>query len=520
MQDEATDAHAQAQWPTISPQSNGKILLIMRIPLAYTLTGWLLGAVALSLTGLGVMTAWNLREGFSTYLQARDVESLDRFVAIVENRLQGDEGLLSKGRPDMAAMLRELAVSEGLPADLEPDAGRPVPPPARGPRPPPREDGPPGGAPPPDERLGSRLALFRPDGERWAGPTLAGGDEPLIEREVRLRGSLIALVRMRPVKRAPEAHEVRFLRSQYVGILSVASILMMLALSGGWWLSRSLSRPLVAVRDATARIAAGEFDVRLVPESDNEVGDVVRHVNDMANSLARIDGARRRWIADLSHELRTPLTALRGSLEAVLDNVRPLRREALGSMLEDTLRLGALVDDLHLLAMADLKALPCRFAPIDAVALVKRVYNRYESRSALMQLSLRLPADLPPRLDVRWDEGRIEQVLVNLLDNSLRYTDAPGSIGIGLSADSRRVTLWVEDSAPGVAADDIARVFDPLFRADPARGRDSGGSGLGLAICAAIVTAHDGSISARPSSLGGMHITLMLPRRVSIPGEP
>ena len=330
---------------------------------------------------------------------------------------------------------------------------------------------------------------------------------------------MIALVRMRPVKRGPQAHEVRFLRSQYVGILSIALILMLLALGGGWWLSRRFSRPLVAVRDATARIAAGEFDVRLVAQSDNEVGDVVRHVNDMAASLARIDGARRRWIADLSHELRTPLTALRGSLEAVLDNVRPMRREALASMLEDTLRLGALVDDLHLLAMADLKALPCRFAPFDAVALVRRVFDRYEPRAALMQLSLRLPADLPPRLDVHWDEGRIEQVLINLLENSLRYTDQPGSIRIGLSADSTRVTLGVEDSAPGVSPDDIARVFDPLFRTDPARGRDSGGSGLGLAICAAIVTAHDGKITARPSPLGGMHIALMLPRRVANPGE-
>ena len=145
----------------------------------------------------------------------------------------------------------------------------------------------------------------------------------------------------------------------------------MLALGGALWLARQWVRPLLAVQAATARIAQGELDVRVPVERGDEIGDVVRNVNAMAASLQRIEGARRRWLADLSHELRTPLTVLRGEIEALVDGVRQPGEAALRSLREDVLRLGRLVDDLHLLAMADLQALPCHFADADAVQIVR-----------------------------------------------------------------------------------------------------------------------------------------------------
>src|SRR5262249_1760047 len=122
---------------------------------------------------------------------------------------------------------------------------------------------------------------------------------------------------------------------------------------------------------------------------------------------------------------------------------------------------------------------------------------------------------LPPRrVTIEADAQRIDQLLANLLDNSLRYTDAPGRIVVRLSGGDRSATLVVEDSAPGVAAADIGRVFEPLYRADAARGRAHGGSGLGLAIARAIVAAHHGEIRAAPSSLGGLAISVSLPQSV------
>ena len=117
----------------------------------------------------------------------------------------------------------------------------------------------------------------------------------------------------------------------------------------------------------------------------------------------------------------------------------------------------------------------------------------------------------PAPLAVQWDGRRIEQVLNNLIQNSLRYTDAPGRIDIDLKRTPDCVQLTVEDSAPGMAAPDLARVFEPLYRSDAARSRHNGGSGLGLAMSAAIVQAHGGLVGAHPSALGGLRIEVDLP---------
>ncbi len=323
----------------------------------------------------------------------------------------------------------------------------------------------------------------------------------------------MALARLRPVARATDGSESRFLRSQYLGIVAVTFVLMLLALAGALWLARQWVRPLHAIQDATSRIARGELEVRVPIVRGDEIGDVVRNVNAMAESLQRIDGARRRWLADLSHELRTPLTVLRGEVEALVDGVRPVGLDTLSSLREDVLRLGQLVDDLHLLAMADLQAVPCHYADADAVEIVSGVMQRQGRLISDAGLTLAWTSPPAAPIPVSWDAGRIEQLVTNLLQNSLRYTDQPGRIEVALQATGDRVQLRIDDSAPGVSPDDLHRLFEPLFRADPARSRQSGGSGLGLAICAAIVKAHGGQIVAAPSALGGLSVAIDLPAR-------
>lgn len=491
----------------------------MRTRLVHTLSLWLLGAVALSVLSMGGLTAWNLRQGFSAYLQARDIERLDTFVDLVASRMAGaqDGSGATPMEPDMPALLRALDLQQGSsptprPPSPRPDAGGPdrpegpfARPPAGGPALP---HGPGPGA---EERFGSRVSLALPDGRHWAGPPVAPGESGLIERPVRVRGEVVALVRLRPLAPAPDASEARFLRSQYLGIALLAGVLLLLALAGAVWLARQWVRPLHAMQEATARIAQGELAVRVGVVRGDEIGDLVRNVNAMAESLQRIEGARRRWLADLSHELRTPLTVLRGDIEALVDGVRPLTAQAVTMLREDVLRLGRLVEELHLLAIADLQPLPCHFGHADAAQIVREAVQRHARAAAEAGLVLQemdVPAHAVP---VLWDATRIAQLLGNLLQNSLRYTDAPGTVAVSLQLLGERVQVCVDDTAPGVPDADLARVFEPLWRADPARGRHDGGSGLGLAICEAIAKAHGGHIRASASALGGLRIVAELP---------
>lgn len=477
----------------------------MRLRLVHTLSLLLLSAVSVAALAMGAVLAWNLRNGFSDFLAARDVERLEQFVTLVEGSAEqaGGSDALTQRRLDMRTLLHEFAQREGS----APQRPRP-----RGPGEWAERAGP--GQPPPPvgpDGFGQRVALYGLDGRPLLGRPLPRDAGPFVERPVRLRGELVAWARMLRVAPVPDAVETRFLRSQYLGIAGVAAASMLLALVGAWWLARRWARPLVAIGAATSRIARGELDVRLGIERSDEIGDVMRNVNRMAQGLQRLEGSRRRWVADISHELRTPLAVLRGEIEALADGIRPLHREAVLSLQEEVLRLAALVDDLHLLAMSDLQALPCHFADADAVQIVQGVTRRFATRAAALGLALSCDTPAHTALPVRWDGARIEQLLGNLLENSLRYTDAPGRVVVALGRAADRVTIDIEDSAPGVAATDLSRLFEPLYRVDAARSRQRGGSGLGLAIVDAIARAHGGRVHAHASSLGGLRVRIELP---------
>jgi two-component system sensor histidine kinase BaeS len=182
------------------------------------------------------------------------------------------------------------------------------------------------------------------------------------------------------------------------------------------------------------------------------------------------------------------------------------------SLNEEAKRLSGLIEDLHFLAMSDLSGQPCHFAPGDAVALCLKAVARFGAMATAAGHELTFAADSIGELPVHWDEGRIEQLLANLLTNALRYTDAPGQVRLKLKNHGEHVELTVEDSAPGVPPEHFDQLFVPLYRLDAARSRVSGGSGLGLAVSEAIVRAHGGNISAEPSPLGGVTIRINLPR--------
>jgi len=482
----------------------------MRIRLVHTQALLLLSAVLMAVLAMGALSAWNLRNGFSDYLATRDVERLEQFALLVSENAERAGGIASLEATGIGLqeLFREFGKGQGLPPMRALRDAMPSP-----------EDRGIFSPPPPPRPIDSidafkdRVAVYGLDGQARLGSALPQAARDTVERPVRIGNEVVAVVRMMKLKPVPTEVEVRFLNTQYQSIIAVACVLLLISLIGAFWISGHWVRPLIAVQAATEKIAQGKFDTRLDVTRSDEIGDAMRNINQMAAGLKKLEGARRQWIADMSHELRTPLTVLRGEIDALIDGVIALTPQAMLSLREEVLQLNALVGDLHLLAMSDLKALPCYFEEVDAARLIEGIVQRFALRATQLGLKLTSDIELETPVMVRWDAKRIEQLVGNLLDNSLRYTDAPGQVRVILrSCEDNKVVMEVQDTAPGVSENDLLRIFEPLYRADAARGRSTGGSGLGLAICEQIVKAHHGVIRAEASALGGVLFHLELPR--------
>ncbi|MEY2953980.1 MAG: hypothetical protein RLZZ401_2067 [Pseudomonadota bacterium] len=466
----------------------------MRLRIVHQLSLLLIGAVVLSVAAVGGVVLLNLRSGFSEYLQARDDVQLDRFVQLVERHAASDPGMdwLRGSRQSMEALGNEFAAQEGL-------SRRPP-----GPPPPPRG----GGRNPPEGILG-RVQIFDLDGGR-----IAGRGQPLAEatetRAVKVAGRTVAWVRL---TREPQlqAVDARFLQRQYLGLALAAGTTLALMLALAWWVARRWSQPLRRLQQATQRMAEGELGGQVPPAGAREIASLIDDVNRMSSSLARLEAARRVWIAQLSHELRTPLAVLRGEIESIEDGARQPTPDVMASLRDEVLQLIRLVNDLHTLSMADLGQLRCEFVDGAVAALIERVTQRFAARAVQHGLVLRVAPG--PAVSACWDWGRMEQVLTNLLENSVRYTRSPGTVCVTWQRSAQGLRLTVEDSAPGVPATELPQLFEPLYRSDVARVRrtDEQGSGLGLSIALAIVVAHRGTMHASASDLGGLAVSLDLP---------
>ncbi len=307
-----------------------------------------------------------------------------------------------------------------------------------------------------------------------------------------------------------------FLAALNRGVLLAAIVAGLVALVLGAVLVRQIIAPLRRLQAATGAVARGDLSQRVEISSQDEIGEVGRAFNQMAEALERDEELRRHMMADIAHELRTPLTVMRGQIEALLDGVFPLTAEQLGPIHDETLLLSRLVSDLRELALAEAGQLAIECKPVDMGDLARRVVAAVEPAAAGkdVRLSLRIAPELPT---VSVDADRISQVLHNLLANALRHTPAGGQItlAVGMASDSQSPNLplliAVSDTGPGIPPEDLPYIFDRFYRADKSRSRAGGGSGLGLTIARYIVEAHGGRIWAESRVGEGTHIAFTLP---------
>lgn len=358
--------------------------------------------------------------------------------------------------------------------------------------------------------LGRRLTLLDARRQPVIGPPRPPPGAR--ERPIVVDGETVGWVVLTPVQSVADDAALHFLASQRQASLAMGALAVLLSALIAWWVARALLAPVRDVARATHRLAAGDRGIRVTVQGHDEVAQLAQDFNQLALTLERNERMRRDHMADLSHELRTPLAVLRGELEAIEDGVHALTPDTLRLLQAEVGALAQLVDDLHQLAMADVGALTYDRAPLDLTALLQQAADGFAARCAEAGLSLGL--DLPGhRVTLVADEGRLRQLLHNLLDNAVRYTDAGGALRLGLSVPpgSTEAAIDLHDSAPGVPEELLPRLFDRFFRVEPSRGRRHGGSGLGLAIGRRIVEAHGGRIEARPSPMGGLWIAVRLP---------
>ena len=283
----------------------------------------------------------------------------------------------------------------------------------------------------------------------------------------------------------------------------------------GLALTRAVLRPLDRMARTAEAIAGGDLSRRLrLPPGGNEVARLGGAFDHMVERLAATLQAQRRFIADASHELRTPLTSLEGLSEMLLigadrGDSGTIQRMA-RAMHGELGRMGRLVADLLTLSRLD-SAAPLAVASVEAGKLLDGVAEQVAPIAQARQIRLEVAHDGP--LMVRADPDRLKQVILNLVDNALRYSPPEGTVRLTAAPDATpgRVRLQVQDTGPGIAPADLPRIFDRFYRGDPSRARASGNTGLGLAIAYGIIQAHGGTIEVHSTLGGGTTFTVLLP---------
>jgi two-component system sensor histidine kinase BaeS len=300
-------------------------------------------------------------------------------------------------------------------------------------------------------------------------------------------------------------------------VLLITLVVAALATGGSLLISRRVLRPIGTLTAAARRLGSGDRDGRVPDDGRDELAELARAFNQMAESVRAAQDDQRRLIADVAHELRNPLSNVRGYLEALQDGVVEPSPDLFASLHDEVILNQRIVGDLQELALAEAGALIYHRSPTDLAELMETARTAHRAAADTAGVELIVTAGAPVIADV--DPDRIRQVVGNLVANALRATPAGGSITLTAGLDGDRAVLRVTDTGTGIAAEHLPLVFDRLWRAEPSRGR-GGGSGLGLAIVRQIVRDHGGDVSAHSTEGAGATFEIRLPPAVSPPRSP
>jgi two-component system sensor histidine kinase BaeS len=289
---------------------------------------------------------------------------------------------------------------------------------------------------------------------------------------------------------------------------SVGAVLISMLL--GVLLASSLTRTLRELTAATQKVAKGDLEQQVPIRSNDELGDLAASFNQMSSDLAQSRDLRRQMTADIAHELRTPLTVVLGHTEALSEGELPPDAETFDIIYDETKRLNRLVEDLRTLSLSDAGELRLNRDKISPREMLEQAAaaRKTQAKAKDITLQVEITTELP---DVYVDADRMEQVLVNLLDNALRYTPEGGTVTLSANPIEGGAAIVVKDTGPGIPLEDLDHLFERFYRGDKSRQREEGGSGLGLAIAKSLVESQGGQLRAESETGKGAKFTIELP---------
>lgn len=454
---------------------------------------------------LVLLIQWSIDKGMIEYVNSKELETLAPLTVALASEYEKENNwstLVGQHKKFTGILFSRLKDTRFLPP----------PPPPRHRRPPPEFEGEVMDArrpPPPNEQ--GKYALLDNKGKLIVGHY--NEEFEYTKMAIRFDNENVGWLVIPERHQITSGYELDFIEQQNHYLWIIALIAMILVVLVTLPLARHLVEPIKLIMQGMHKLTQGEYSQRVDVNRKDELGELGRDFNELATTLDKNENARKRWLANISHELRTPVAILRGELEAMLDDVRPLNKNNIDSANDEVKHLQRLIDDLHQLTSADIGGMHYRKKVSNLTSWLNGEVSKYNGYLAAKDMSLEIQIE-DVEANVFADTTRLCQLFDNLINNSIKYSQASLvklSLEIDKCATGSLVIVKIEDNGVGVAEQHLPHLFEYLYRVEDSRNRATGGAGLGLSICAHIVAAHHGKIYAQQSEIGGLAIIIELP---------
>ncbi|MDM1764961.1 MULTISPECIES: sensor histidine kinase efflux regulator BaeS [unclassified Acinetobacter] len=359
------------------------------------------------------------------------------------------------------------------------------------------------------DRLGlsSRLSLYDAKHQFILGEP---SEDPVSYRPVIVKNKVVGYLGLKPVLDQDDALSINFFSNQKRYLVLIYILTLISSLVAALLLATYFKKPIQRLLNATRELTKGNYQHQVIVNRNDELGDLSNEINQLAIILDQHETSRRQWVADTSHELKTPLAVLQAQIEAMQDGIRKPTPEHFASMLRQVTSLKKLTQDLADLAQAEAQQLKCYFAEVDPWSMVVQEVENFKPKFEQADLSVEVQGD---GAKLQLDIDRFKQIMVNLLGNSIRYTEAGGKVHIHTVQDAQFWTIYVDDSPFGLTDEQLEKLGERFYRVDDSRTRSTGGTGLGLALSGKIAQALGGELTFDHSPLGGLRCKLTFPKQ-------